>query len=158
MFVRGSTFRQSPRYRRRESLRGFDFEYFLNLLYRFYTPKGGFLFFVSSLSISYGYIPVNLCIYTYAFTGIYLCVHGYIPVGSRIYTRTFSGIYRRSLCSLSLTINVKYITDIQHYIYPKNVLFIGVVNIVFFCKSRRSIFCHKNFFSYLCPQTNFIKR
>ena len=71
MFVRGSTFRQSPRYRRRESLRGFDFEYFLNLLYRFYTPKGGFLFFVSSLSISYGYIPVNLCIYTYAFTGIY---------------------------------------------------------------------------------------
>lgn len=136
MFVRGSTFRQSPRYRRRESLRGFDFEYFLNLLYRFYTPKGGFLFFVSSLSISYGYIPVNLCIYTYAFTGI----------------------YRRSLCSLSLTINVKYITDIQHYIYPINVLFIGVVNIVFFCKSRRSIFCHKNFFSYLCPQTNFIKR
>lgn len=120
MFVRGSTFRQSPRYRRRESLRGFDFEYFLNLLYRFYTPKGGFLFFVSSLSISYGYIPVNLCIYTYAFTGIYLCVHGYIPVGSRIYTRTFSGIHRRSLCSLSLTINVKYITDIQHYIYPIN--------------------------------------
>ena len=93
MFVRGSTFRQSPRYRRRESLRGFDFEYFLNLLYRFYTPKGGFLFFVSSLSISYGYIPVNLCIYTYAFTGIYLCVHGYIPVGSRVYTCRFTGIY-----------------------------------------------------------------
>ena len=85
MFVRGSTFRQSPRYRRRESLRGFDFEYFLNLLYRFYTPKGGFLFFVSSLSISYGYIPVNLCIYTYAFTGIYPYVFGYISEESLLF-------------------------------------------------------------------------
>ena len=98
MFVRGSTFRQSPRYRRRESLRGFDFEYFLNLLYRFYTPKGGFLFFISSLSISYGYIPVNLCIYTYAFTGIYRESSTYklIRLWGKSYSRRTAGVTEKN--------------------------------------------------------------
>ena len=39
MFVRGSTFRQSPRYRRRESLRGFDFEYSLTSYIGFILRK-----------------------------------------------------------------------------------------------------------------------
>ncbi len=67
MFVRGSSFRQKPRYRRRENLKA-STTIISNLLYRFILRKEFFVFFTSILSIVYRifnmYIyPINSSVY-----------------------------------------------------------------------------------------------